>query len=162
MVFSDYCTGMIGSISYITIPSLALSPPELAVRQWNTAFDIGKVTAPPLALTSAACFGYLVYATRHAVSQSHAMGIRSPMVLYAVATVAIPSIVPYTIAIMNPTNVRLIALAREAEVKGKGNEIGATEGEVQKLLTKWAGMNYVRAVVVGTGAVLGAVASLAA
>ena len=83
------------------------------------------------------------------------------MALYAVAAVAIPSIMPFTIAVMNPrANLRLMVLADQAEQRGKGKEVGVSEGEVRQLLKKWTGLNYVRAVAVGTGAVLGAVAAI--
>ena len=83
------------------------------------------------------------------------------MVLYAVAAVAVPSIMPFTIAVMHPrANLRLIALAGEAEQKGKGTAVSVSEGEVRQLLRTWTVLNYVRAVAVGTGAVLGAVAAI--
>ncbi|TKA77770.1 hypothetical protein B0A55_04681 [Friedmanniomyces simplex] len=154
-------TSMIASISFIGIPAIALAPPEIAARQWQKAYNIGKASAPPFAITSAACFAYLAYAFRHAISKPNAMGLKSPMVLYAVAAVAIPCIVPFTILVMNPrANLRLIALAGEAEQAGKGKTVGTSEGEVRQLLRTWTAMNYVRAVVVGAGAVLGAVATM--
>ncbi|KAK0275001.1 hypothetical protein LTR35_011423 [Friedmanniomyces endolithicus] len=154
-------SGLIASVSFIAIPAIALAPPEVAVRQWKKAYDKGISSAPFFAITSAACFGYLAYATRHVVAKPNAIGLRSPMALYAVAAVAIPSIMPFTIAVMNPrANLRLMALAGEAEQKGKGKAVSVSEGEVRQLLRTWTGLNYVRAVAVGTGAVFGAVAAI--
>lgn len=84
------------------------------------------------------------------------------MVLYGIAALAIPSIMPYTIGVMHPgANLRLIALADEAEQVGKGKSSSVSDDEVQPLLGKWKAMNDVRVVLVGTGAALGAIAAIA-
>ncbi|KAK5682303.1 hypothetical protein LTS10_005429 [Elasticomyces elasticus] len=151
---------MIASISYIGIPIIRLAPPEVAVRQWSKAYAIGKATAPPLAITSAACFGYLSYTSLAAGSPLQSFGLGAPMVLYAIAGAIVPCIVPYTLLVMDPrANNRLKFLAKEAERSSKSTD--SIKDEVQELLGKWARMNYVRAAAVGAGAVLGAVASIA-
>ncbi|KAK3617112.1 hypothetical protein LTR56_025518 [Elasticomyces elasticus] len=152
-------TGMIASISYIGIPVIRLASPGVAVRQWSKAYALGKAIAPPLAITSAACFGYMSYASRQALPlQSSELG--SPMLLYAIAAALIPCIIPYTLSVMDPgANNRLKLLAKEAERSSKSME--SIKDEVQELLGIWAGMNYVRAAAVGAGAVLGAIATIA-
>ncbi|KAK4574220.1 hypothetical protein LTR86_001981 [Recurvomyces mirabilis] len=158
-----FLSGAIASVSWMTIPSLAVAPDEIAVKQWRRAFGIGKATAPALALPSALCFAYLAYATRNIVSKTSVLGIRSPTVLYGVAAMAILCIVPYTLIVMEPgANRRLMALAEEADAvaKGESRELMGKEGEVKVLLRKWTGMNYNRALFTGFGAVVGAVATM--
>ena len=120
------------------------------------AYKLGKAAAPPFAIMSAACFGYLAYVARRSPPAPESWVPR--WVLYAVAAVAVPSIVPYTLAVMEPVaNLRLLALAEQS---AKREVLSAGEGEVQRLLGIWKGMNYVRAILVGAGAMLGAVATI--
>lgn len=52
-------TGLIASMSYVTIPTLIPLPAVLAGQTWKRMYDINIATAPPLALTCAVCFGFL-------------------------------------------------------------------------------------------------------
>ncbi|KAK5119503.1 hypothetical protein LTR85_007603 [Meristemomyces frigidus] len=156
---SAFLAGMIASISYIGIPTMALAPTDTIVRQWKTTFNIGKASAPPFAVTCAACFGFLAYSAR-ALPRSRTLPV-SPFALYTAAALAIPAIVPYTLIVMEPAaNRKLMHMAKTAEAGPSGTDLGASDADVQELLRKWKGMNLVRAAFVGTGAVLGAVASL--
>lgn len=76
----------------------------------------------------------------------------SPFALYIAAAVTIPSIVPWTIGIMKPTNERLMQKAE------KTDSVSAEES--QQLIQTWIGMNWVRAVFGTTGALLGAAATV--
>lgn len=153
------CSGLITSISFIGIPTIAVAPTEVLVRQWKTTFDIGKANMPPLAVMSAACFGFLAYASRGLPMRGP--GPVSPSTLYTVAAIIIPAIVPYTLVRMEPAaNQQLNRMAAAAEKGANGKELGGSDEEVKQLLKKWSSMNLVRAGMVGTGAVLGAVASL--
>lgn len=51
--------GMIFSMSYVSIPALRDIPAPMAAKVWRRTYDIGKATAPPFAVASAVCFGYL-------------------------------------------------------------------------------------------------------
>ena len=55
----------------------------------------------------------------------------------------------------------MIAMAGKVEKGGKAEGLGASEREVRELLGRWKGMNFVRAGLVGMGALLAAVATLA-
>ena len=76
----------------------------------------------------------------------------APFALYTAAAVAIPSIVPWTLGIMKPTNGRLMQ-------KAENNESISPE-ETQQLFRRWIGMNWVRAIFATTGALLGATATV--
>lgn len=79
----------------------------------------------------------------------------SPSVLYATAAVIAPSIVPYTIAVMGPTTLTPL----EARATGASGAPG--DQETLDLIKKWSGQNTVRAGMVGTAAVMSALAILA-
>jgi len=57
--------GYIAGYSIGTIPSLKLAPSGLLARQWQTAFDVGKATAPWLAFIGGAAFSYLATEGAH-------------------------------------------------------------------------------------------------
>ncbi|KAF2211389.1 hypothetical protein CERZMDRAFT_43436, partial [Cercospora zeae-maydis SCOH1-5] len=122
---------------------------RFAAKQWQTAFDLGKVFAPPFAMTCAACFGFLAI-------QSIAGRYRiSPSTLYATATVLAPSIVPFTIAVMGPTTLDPLV----AKANGQPNAPG--DQETLDLIKKWGGLNAVRAGLIGSAALMSAFAILA-
>lgn len=71
-----------------------------------------------------------------------------------------PSIIPFTLVVMMPTNDALETIvAAEEEEGGKSSEAARTE-QVGRLMRKWSVLNYFRAVVVGAGALLGGVATM--
>jgi len=87
----------------------------------------------------------------------------SPYALYVAATLATPAVVPYTLLIMEPAaNRKLMAMANAVEAGTTKNHLAINEARVVAWLRKWKSMNYVRAGLVGTGALLGAVASIVA
>jgi hypothetical protein len=53
--------GQNASLSYIAIPALMQASAPVAAKQWEKAYDIGKSTAPPLAIISALATGYVAY-----------------------------------------------------------------------------------------------------
>ncbi|KAK6386538.1 hypothetical protein LTR65_008876 [Meristemomyces frigidus] len=133
---SAFLAGMIASISYVGIPTMALAPAEILVRQWKTTFEIGKASAPPFALTCAACFGFLAYSSR-TLPGSASLPV-SPFALYTAAALAIPAIMPYTLLVMEPAaNGKLMHMAKKAEAGGKGTDLAASDADVKELLRKW-------------------------
>ncbi|KAK4549001.1 hypothetical protein LTR36_008774 [Oleoguttula mirabilis] len=115
---------------------MALAPAEILVRQWKTTFEIGKASAPPFALTCAACFGFLAYSSR-TLPGSASLPV-SPFALYTAAALAIPAIMPYTLLVMEPAaNGKLMHMAKKAEAGGKGTDLAASDADVKELLRKW-------------------------
>jgi hypothetical protein len=48
------------AFSFASVPViLKTCPPDLLVKQWKMSYEIGKATAPPMAVVSAICFGFL-------------------------------------------------------------------------------------------------------
>jgi hypothetical protein len=77
--------------------------------------------------------------------------------LFTAATILVPSIIPFTFAVIVPTNKKLRekqrALATTA-VEDKMAEAGVQKEEtVHALLDKWATLNLARALLIGAGAV---------
>lgn len=72
--------------------------------------------------------------------------------LYGAAALVIPTIVPYTLLAMQPTNDSIAARA------AKAGDI--SDAQLKALVVKWSGMNYTRALLVSIGALLGTTAAL--
>ena len=65
-----------------------------------------------------------------------------------------PSVIPYTLIFMLPTNDRL---AEKATAKYDAS----SSSETSQLIQRWTALNHGRAVLVGLGAMLGAAAAIA-
>jgi hypothetical protein len=80
----------------------------------------------------------------------------TPFRLNLAATLLLPSIVPFTLLVLGPTNDKLMAKKDElatASLSNKNVEAFAAEGEtVHELMDKWATLNLARALLVGVGA----------
>ncbi|GAB7351245.1 hypothetical protein MBLNU459_g1671t1 [Dothideomycetes sp. NU459] len=150
-----FVSGAIGGISFMCGPALMDSPAPLAAKQWKKVFDSGKVIAPPLSVVSAAIFGGLAY---RAPSGSHATW------LYTAAALLVPSIVPYTIFFMAPTNNKLEQKASSlanASLSDTAAEAGvAKEETTHALLDKWISLNLGRSLFPLFGSVLAAYAAV--
>ncbi|CAN9275890.1 unnamed protein product [Alternaria alternata] len=135
-------------LSVVGIPAAMQAPAPLAVKQWHTIFTRGGAMARPLAIVSALATGYLAY------NQDPKS---TPFRLNALATILLPSIVPFTLLAMAPTNDKLLGKKDElatASLSNKNVEAFAAEGEtVHELMDKWASLNMARAMLVAVGAV---------
>jgi len=152
------------------------APAPLAVKQWYTIFTRGGAIARPLAAISALATGYLAYHRTFSHIPSHIPfsptptppsnnitndqtedRTSTPFRLNALATLLLPSIVPFTLLVLGPTNDKLMAKKDElanASLRDKHVEQFAKEGEtVKELMDKWASLNLARALLVGVGAV---------
>ncbi|CAN9248148.1 unnamed protein product [Alternaria alternata] len=127
-------------LSVVGIPAAMQAPAPLAVKQWHTIFTRGGAIARPLAIVSALATGYLAY------NQDPKS---TPFRLNALATILLPSIVPFTLLAMAPTNDKLLGKKDElatASLSNKNVEAFAAEGEtVHELMDKWASLNMARA-----------------
>lgn len=152
---ASFLTAYIYSFTVLTIPVVETGATKdsatFTAKQWSKAFNLGKSFAPPFAITCAACFGFLAFQTRGIAGRFPI----SPSVLYATAAVITPSIVPYTIAVMGPTTLTPL----EARAAGASGAPG--DQETLDLIKKWSGQNTVRAGMVGSAAVMSALAILA-
>lgn len=122
------CAGVISSISTIAVPA-ALStsiPTDALLQQWKSIYDRGSKQNAAIAALAAFAHGSIAYLRwkRGGGSTSN--------VLAAVFTIGI---VPYTYAVMLPTNKQLFS----ASSKGDKKE------DVRNVVARWGWLNGVRA-----------------
>jgi Domain of unknown function (DUF1772) len=130
------------------------------VHQFKVMYNIGKSTSPLIAIAVTLCNGFSAYHSR--TDPRLIGGLTSPFALYVAAALCIPCIIPFTVLYMDPTvNNKLLALGDRVEKGGNTSDLGISEVEIRLSFGRWRGMNFVRAVVVGVGALLAAVAALA-
>ncbi|KAF1935585.1 hypothetical protein EJ02DRAFT_460258 [Clathrospora elynae] len=144
---SMFLLGTKASLSLVAIPAAMQAPAPLAAQQWFTIFTRGMKMGPPLAIASALATGYLAYTQdRSSISAK----------LNLAATLLLPSIIPFTLAFLAPTNNKLLAKKDElasASLEDKAIEANVAEGEnVHALMDRWATLNLARCVLVGAGA----------
>lgn len=88
----------------------------------------------------------------------------TPFRLNLAATILLPSIVPFTLLVIGPTNNKLIAKKDEfaaAHAKGKAIKANTVDGEtVHELMDKWATLNMARALLVAAGALCAVIAAV--
>lgn len=153
-----HITGFAFSASYLGLPALALAPVALRLRQWLVIYDLGKLVSPTVAAASSVAWGYITYisyATRELPGTSISGTPR--WVLYGVAGLATFGILPWTVAVMMPTNNELI---RRAKLEKK-EAVEKEDVEMEKLLKTWNQMNYLRAALPMVGVVVGLWTALA-
>jgi Domain of unknown function (DUF1772) len=110
---------------------------------------------PPLSILTTTLFAYLAYRERATSGAS--------LSLYAAAAILAPSIMPYTLLVMMPTN-NLLEKRTEssvAAVKGEAEaEVKGGQESTHALVDRWASLNLVRGLISGAAAVLALWASL--
>ncbi|KKY26509.1 hypothetical protein UCDDS831_g01169 [Diplodia seriata] len=148
-------SGACSWISLALIPTINKSPVDLRAKQWKYQYELGMATGPGLALASGVSFSYLM--TQHG---KH-IGLLSERSFYlnALAAVAIPGIVPFTLLVIKPVNNKLMGYVESLEGKPSG-EATLTEQDVESLIVKWNRLHAVRAVMTGVGAIAGLLAIL--
>lgn len=125
------------------MPGLLSAPVSgaLLAQQWQTIFNLGKATAPTIAVASLAAFAYTAYDR----SRRHLDWTR-----YATAGALTLAIVPFTLIFMHPTNQSLLQVAG-----GGATAAVVNDDSVRALITKWAGLNLIRSLLPLGGAVVG-------
>jgi hypothetical protein len=145
-------SGYIFSASFTLIPLLLEAPTPLLLKQWNNAYLAGKKTAPPFAALSSVCYFYLAYSLPFNSPKSKLYG-------YLLAGALAVGIVPYTLAVMLPTNRKLLAKVEETKtlgVKDELVEVGLGNETAHKLVDSWGVLNLGRAFMLAIGSVVGA------
>ncbi|KAF2118024.1 hypothetical protein BDV96DRAFT_597874 [Lophiotrema nucula] len=166
---SGFLFGANTNISYSFIPQILKAPAPLAADQWEGVFHKGHAIGPALAITSSAACAYVAYNRtepwKPSFSASEALlilGTEDPastaFKLNVAAAIIFPSIIPFTIAVLIPTNNKLFAknksLAKTA-LEDTAAEAGlAREETVHGLIEKWTKGHLVRSLITGVGFVL--------
>ncbi|CZT07892.1 uncharacterized protein RAG0_13178 [Rhynchosporium agropyri] len=154
------------STSFVTAPRLLESPASLLLRQWGNMYDVGKKTGPTISAIASSAFFYLAYKTH--ISNLALLNTTGNWTgrnwLYTLAGFLSVGIVPYTFAVMLPTNkellrkvevVRRVETSEEDEVERKDLERNA-----HQLVDSWATLNLGRGFMLLGSGVLGVWASL--
>jgi len=144
---SSILGGYVASASFTLVPRLLESPTPLMLKQWGNAYDVGKKNAPPLAALSAVCYFYLAYTSP-----------KSKFYGYLIAGALSVSIVPYTLAVMLPTNKKLLAKVDDMKmlgIKDEVVEVGLGNETAHKLVDYWGVLNLGRAVLLIVGSLVG-------
>jgi hypothetical protein len=144
---SAFLSGFAFSASYLGIPSLAPAPIPLRLQQWQVIYDLGKLVSPTVTAASTLLWGFTAWSARGSEVWK----------FYAVGGLATFAILPWTVAVMMPTNLDLM---RRAKVAKEDAESLKFEKESEVMLAKWNIMNYVRAVLPMIGAWVGLYAAL--
>ena len=125
---ADAPPGVLLTFSAAAIPSLLAHdvPPPLLVRQWQTAFDAGKIISPGSSIVAAAGW---IYAARAHPAPGAAR-------LYGAAAATVMGIHPWTFLAIMPTNRGLWAAV------DKGDKV--QKAEARELVARWGMLNWVR------------------
>lgn len=145
--------GSMFSISMFSIPSLLLAPSPVLARQWQLAFDRGRIINPAIALVSIFSYLWLSWSFYGGLNQHKAE-------MYALSAICTFGIWPYTIFSMMPINDKLFKKYDEFKemnvTSEKAKEVGLAKGETtQELVQAWGNNNIGRVVFPTVGAVLG-------
>ncbi|KAF2183027.1 hypothetical protein K469DRAFT_710979 [Zopfia rhizophila CBS 207.26] len=152
---SAFLVGQNAALSYASVPAILQAPAPLAARQWKKMFTTARKVGPTCAIIGMLATGYLAY--REDPSSA-------PFKLNLAAAILLPSIVPYTLAFIQPTNKALLAKVDSlatTELTDKAAEAGVSSGEtVHALIDKWATLNLGRVLLTGAGTILALWAAL--
>jgi hypothetical protein len=100
LVQTTFLLGLNFSLSFISIPTIVLSPsPILAIRQWNFQFHKGLVTAMPLSASQLILSVILTYRSS-TIPETPA----KTTLLYGVSSGLSLLIFPFTLYFMEPVN----------------------------------------------------------
>lgn len=107
---------------------------------------------PPLSLITSLAIGYLAYEAK-----GNPNALPHKWKLYLVSGILNVGIVPYTIAVMLPTNNKLMAKAEETsslKAEDKLVEVGLGGESAHQLVDRWATLNLGRAIMLAAAAAL--------
>lgn len=136
---------------------MSAAPVEVLVHEFKIMYNIGKATAPPIAITTALCHGLLAYHKKD--STRLVAGAVSPLLLHVLAAACVVCIVPFTLLYMDPTvNNKLLHLGAQVERGVRPKELMTEEGSIRHALLRWRGLNLIRALAVAGGALFGMLA----
>ncbi|OJD37187.1 60s ribosomal protein l44 [Diplodia corticola] len=134
-------SGACGWISLSLIPTINKSPVDLRVKQWKYQYELGMTSGPALALASGVSFCYLM--TQH--GKHFGLLSERSFNLNALAAVAVPGIVPFTLLFIKPVNDKLMGHAESLEEGKQSGEAALTEQDVESLIARWNKLHAVRA-----------------
>jgi len=129
-------------------------------KEWRNLYHIGKTQNPPIAIVTSGVYLYLAWAVSLYSGPELDAKQLSPHAakLYAVAAVLTLGIIPWTLAVMRPTNNVLESHATRSETPAAVTDKQAIE--IDAHLAKWKTLNFVRSLFPLAGSLVGIVATL--
>jgi len=178
LFLSSSLSGTSLALSVYMMPRLLSLPTPLMLREWAASFRQGSAYMPPQAIVASAGYLYLYFVHRGSA------GVKSWGYLSAAAFTF--GIIPYTLAVMGPTNRMLQARAKVVErVEGGAGIAVREEGgadEIERvvreemvlddkawvveregskyLVDHWASMNLMRSVMLAVASLIGLVVTV--
>ncbi|KAH8883679.1 hypothetical protein GQ53DRAFT_428072 [Thozetella sp. PMI_491] len=126
--------GAIAAATILVVPALLSAPHNIAVKQFKLIHAIGRLTQTPATLVAALLHGFVAYRARDLGS-----GAWSRWATSAALTAAV---VPWSLALVEPVNGQLLAIAGTGDKREGGTEISE---KTEVLLRRWNVLNVFRA-----------------
>jgi Domain of unknown function (DUF1772) len=138
------------SISIMAIPAFLEASAPTALKQFDTIYQIGKVSTPPSCVFTAATFFYLSYCSHPSLSHS-LIESRNGWKEYLVAGACAGMVLPFTYIVLEKTSQELLHLEHKNDkaLDEEGNT------RVDMLLRRWKILNLVRSVMLVASAIVG-------
>jgi hypothetical protein len=145
-------TGAMLSICLLSIPILLDTNTNVnhLIVQWVRLYHYGHLLLPSLSVATCSTYLYTAISKRTSPKLSYS----TSRVAYFVAGSATVAIIPFTLAVMVPTNNKLFSLNEDVEV-ADGQAVAMLES-VQILVRTWARMHFARSLFPLFGAIIGA------
>lgn len=136
------------SLSLVSVPVMLDTNIETAglLNQWVRLYHYGHLLMPGLAICTFLLYSYVVIRQRTSGADAHWRK-------YALAAATTVTMIPFTLAIMVPTNDTLFGLDRQTRVD-RTKEV-LVSGDVRALVVRWSWMHIARSCFPLLGAVLG-------
>jgi len=132
------------------------------LQLWERTLLAGKARMPPLGGSAALLYFYLAYRLASSTTAATAATAAATARAYALAGGLCVGIVPYTYAVMMPTNKRLLAKLDESRrAAALGFEAaGLDDLGAKQLVDRWGMLNLGRGVMLGSAALIALAVSL--
>ncbi|KAL4876811.1 hypothetical protein BJY04DRAFT_199292 [Aspergillus karnatakaensis] len=155
VIAGSFLSGAIMSVYMLTIPALfeSTSNPGQLVKHWTRIYLNGHYKGPVICLSTTALYG-LATVSKYAAGENWKV--------FATAGALTTGMIPFTVALIVPTNNTLFRLEGQAkkDTGGSAGASGVTWAEAEGLVRKWNRLNAIRSLFPLSGAVLGLMAIL--
>ena len=143
-------TGAMFSISIMAIPAFLAAPAPIALKQFNTIYQIGKVSSPPSCLFTAGTFFYLSYCSHPSFSHA-SIDSQIGWKYYLAASACAGIVVPFTYVVLEKTSQELLRLEKIDGESLKDED----KTRVGMLLRRWKILNLIRSGMLAASTIIG-------
>lgn len=157
-LFAAGAAGMSLNLSFALVPRILESPTPLMLQQWQRMYNTFKIVMPPLAIAAGVNYAYLATRFWPAVSTVNGLAAGTVARVYGIAAALCFVFVPYTLAVIGPTNRALFAKVDQLGARKLTEEVveaGPQSESAKALVDRWGTLNLGRGVMLATAASLG-------